>query len=224
MKKLPSVKAIMAITTILLVNICSVKTIDGVQSVNDSLAVVPNKSVLLNKISDTNLINRLDANKILAINEYTNQKVVNEIIEEPKEIVYDGMTLEELAEKLDKNLKSTLKGYGMVFAQASIKYEVDPYLALAIVLHETGCASGTCSSLAKKCNNIGGMKGSGHCGNTSYAKFKTLDAGIEAFFKNLSNNYYKKGLTTPETIGKKYAESKTWASKVKYFINVIKNS
>lgn len=224
MKKLPSVKAVMAITTILLVNICSVKTIDGVQSVNDSLAVVPNKSVLLNKISDTNLINRLDANKILAINEYTNQEVVNEIIEEPKEIVYDGMTLEELAEKLDKNLKSTLKGYGMVFAQASIKYEVDPYLALAIVLHETGCASGTCSSLAKKCNNIGGMKGSGHCGNTSYAKFKTLDAGIEAFFKNLSNNYYKKGLTTPEAIGKKYAESKTWASKVKYFIKVIKNS
>ncbi len=227
MKKLPSVKAIMAITTILVVNICSVKTLDGTKSVNDSLAVVPNKSVLISKISNTNLISNLEANKkILAINEYTNKNKEKEVIEEKveKEIVYDGMTLEELANKLDKNLKSTLKGYGMVFAQNSIKYGVDPYLALAIVLHETGCASGTCSTLAKKCNNIGGMKGSNHCGNTSYAKFSSLNSGIEAFFKNLSKNYYKKGLTTPELIGKKYAESKTWASRVNYYIKVIKNS
>ena len=226
MKKLPSVKAIMAITTILLVNIWSVKTLDGTRSLNNSETIIPNQAVFMNKISNTKLLKDKKANAILAINEYTNKAVEKEaepVIEKPV-IVYDGMTLEQLAAKLDKNLKSTLKGYGMVFAESSIKYGVDPYLALAIVLHETGCASGTCSSLAKQCNNIGGMKGSNHCGNSSYAKFKTLDSGIDAFFKNLANNYYKKGLTTPESIGKKYAESKTWASRIKYYMNVIKNS
>ena len=224
MKNLPSVKAIMAITTILLVNICSVKTLDGTKSVNDSLAVVQNKSVFVNKISNTKLLSSKNADEILAINEYTNKEKDEDVVEVVEPIVYDGMTLNELGKKLDKNLKSTLKGYGMVFAELSIKYGVDPYLAEAIVLHETGCSQGTCSSLVKQCNNVGGMKGSKHCGSSSYAKFKTLNSGIEAFFKNLSNNYYKKGLKTPETIGKKYAESKTWASRVRYYMNVIKKS
>lgn len=224
MKNLPSVKAAMAITTILLVNICSVKTLDGTKSVNDSLAVVQNKSVFVNKISNTKLLSSKNANEILAINEYTNQEKEEDIVEVVEPIVYDGMTLNELGKKLDKNLKSTLKGYGMVFAELSIKYGVDPYLAEAIVLHETGCAHGTCSSLVKQCNNVGGMKGSNHCGSSSYAKFKTLNAGIEAFFKNLSNNYYKKGLKTPESIGKKYAESTTWASRIRYYMNMIKKS
>ncbi len=224
MKKLPSVKALMAITTILLVNICSVKTLDGTKSVNDSLAVVQNKSIFVNKISNTKLLSSKNEAEILAINEYTNKEKDEDIVEVVEPIVYDGMTLNALGEKLDKNLKSTLKGYGMVFAELSIKYGVDPYLAEAIVLHETGCAQGTCSSLVKQCNNVGGMKGSKHCGSSSYAKFKTLNSGIEAFFKNLSNNYYKKGLKTPESIGKKYAESTTWASRVRYYMNVIKKS
>ena len=224
MKKLPSVKAIMAITTILLVNICTVKTLDGTKKV-DNRDIVPKQMVFVNN-TNTELHSSKQANEILAINEYTNKSEEKAVktVSEPV-IVYDGMTLEELAKKLDKNLKSTLKGYGIVFAASSVKYGVDPYLALAIVLHETGCDSGTCSSLAKQCNNIGGMKGSkSTCGNSSYAKFKTLNSGIDAFFKNLSTNYYKKGLTTPESIGKKYAESKTWPSRIRYYMKRIKNS
>lgn len=224
MKKLPSVKAIMAITTILLVNICTVKTLDGTKKV-DNRDIVPKQMVFVNN-TNTELHSSKQANEILAINEYTNKSEEKAVktVSEPV-IVYDGMTLEELAKKLDKNLKSTLKGYGIVFAASSVKYGVDPYLALAIVLHETGCDSGTCSSLAKQCNNIGGMKGSKTtCGKTSYARFSTLNEGIDAFFKNLSTNYYKKGLTTPESIGKKYAESKTWATRIRYYMNKIKNS
>ncbi len=226
MKKLPSVKAIMAITTILLVNICTIHSLDGTKSMENSKSIVPTKYIV-EYTSNKKLPNIEPAKEILAINEYTNssKEATEEQEETTPEIVYDGMTLEELAKKLNKNLKSTLKGYGMVFAESSIKYGVDPYLALAIVLHETGCASGTCSSLVKHCNNIGGMKGSGKtCGNSSYAKFKSLDSGIEAFFKNLSQNYYQKGLTTPESIGKKYAESKTWANRVQYYIKAIKMS
>lgn len=225
MKKLPSVKAAMAITTILLVNLCTTKTIEGTKKGMDSIAIVPTQNVLVSSIDNYKLSSEHNANEILAINENANKETQSEAkTEEKPKIVYDGMTLEQLAKKLDKNLKSTLKGYGMVFAKMSIKYGVDPYLATAIVLHETGCSSGTCSYLTRVCNNVGGMKGSGSCGGSSYAKFKSLDAGIEAFFKNLSKNYYKKGLKTPESIGKKYAESKTWATKIRYYMKKIKNS
>lgn len=223
MKKLPSVKAIMAITTILLVNICTLKTLDGTKS-RDNNTIIPTNT-LVSSISNNRLLSSNNANEILAINEYANKASESTTtLEETEEIVYDGMTIDALANKLDKNLKSTLKGYGMVFAESSIKYGVDPYLALAIVLHETGCASGTCSTLVKSCNNVGGMKGAGSCGGSSYARFKTLESGIDAFFKNLSNNYYKKGLKTPESIGKKYAESKTWATNIRYYMKKIKNS
>lgn len=143
--------------------------------------------------------------------------------EDPLEIVYDGLTMDELAEKLEKNLNSTLKGYGKTFAEYSIEYEVDPYVATSIVLLETGC-KWNCSTLVKKCNNIGGMKGKNKCSGSSYARFETLDAGIEAFFKNLSNNYYKKGLTTTKEMNRKYAENPEWYKKVDNYVNQIKSS
>lgn len=222
MKKLPSVKAILAIIAIILINILSASKIDGNKTINNSQPYIMNNYMLISNISSERLLSqKIVNNELLAINE--NKKEVSEPIKIP-EIVYDGMTMDELAEKLEKNLKSTLKGYGKVFAEYSIKYEVDPYLSLAIVLHETGCNSGTCSTLARKCNNIGGMKGSPGCGGGAYKKFDTLEQGINAFYKNLSKNYYKKGLTTPETIGKKYAESETWPSRIRYYINMIKKS
>lgn len=138
------------------------------------------------------------------------------------EIVYDGMTLEELGEKLERSLKSTLIGYGQTFASFAIEYQVDPYIALAIVFLETGCYSGTCSALASQCNNFGGMKGGPGCGGKSYQRFATPEEGLRAFIENLSINYYQKGLTSVEQIGKKYAESNTWATKVNNYILKIK--
>ena len=63
------------------------------------------------------------------------------VVEEPQAepIVYDGMTLDELAEKLNRSLKSTLSDTGMSFAKYAVEMGIDPYLAVAIVLHETGC-------------------------------------------------------------------------------------
>lgn len=155
-------------------------------------------------------------------------EVIESVLETPKAlevvptIVYEGMTLEELGKKLDRSLKSTLSGYGAKFAELSTSYGVDPYVAIAIVLLETGCYSGKCSTLTSQCNNVGGMKGSPGCGGGAYKRFSTLDEGIEAFIKNLSRNYYGKGLTTVEQIGKKYAESNTWSTKVNNYILKIK--
>ena len=56
-------------------------------------------------------------------------------------------------------------------------------------------------------------------------KFETLEDGIEAFIKLLSTGYYKKGLTTPELMEKKYAGgSNTWAAKVNNYINQVKEA
>ena len=68
------------------------------------------------------------------------------------------------------------------------------------------------------------MKGSPSCGNGSYKAFATLEEGIKAYIDNLYNNYYAYGLNTAELINPKYAASTTWASKVNWYIEVIKSS
>ena len=140
-----------------------------------------------------------------------------------EEIVYDGLTRQELIDKLNRNMNSTIAGKGELFADYALELGLDPYLALAIVLHETGC-SWDCSTLVKTCNNVGGQKGNPGCGNSSYMAYPTLDDGIRGYMDNLYNNFYALGLTTPETINPKYASSTTWASKINYYIEKIRAS
>lgn len=137
-------------------------------------------------------------------------------------IVYDGLTMEELSAKLDRSLHSNLSGYGSTFARLSMEYNMDPYLVVAIVLQETGCKWG-CSYLVRNCNNIGGMKGSPSCAG-SYRSFETLEIGIQSYVENLYYNYYNVGLTTPEAMNTKYAESTDWSSYVNAYIEEIKAS
>lgn len=136
-------------------------------------------------------------------------------------IVYDGLTMNQLAEKLNRSLNSTIAGTGYIFASKSLELGVDPYLAVAIVLHETGC-TWNCSELVNACNNVGGMQGSPSCGGGAYAAFPTLEDGISSYLNNLYHNYYAMGLTTPETIGPKYAASTSWPSKINWYISSIR--
>ncbi len=149
--------------------------------------------------------------------------VDNEIteIKEPERVeVYDNMTMEELACKLNNILSSNLSGMGQYYAKYSIELGVDPYLAVAISMHETGCTWG-CSYLARECNNIGGQKGTG-CGE--YQAYNTLEDGIYGFILNIKKNYVDYGLLTAEQMNPKYAEDPLWASKVNKYIEKIKNS
>lgn len=236
MKELPSVRVInMTIIAIILINIISAfgyKVKQENRVVSSDIKLMASHSIIenveYNKEVPT-ISKKITSNNVEV--ETTEVAVSNILIEETvdysqlyPEIVYDGLSLVELGEKIERNLKSSLKGYGYVIASLAIEYDVDPYMALAIILHETGCNSGTCSTLVKKCNNVGGMKGGPNCGNGSYKKFSTLEQGIESFMRNLSNNYIKKGLKTPEAINRKYAESNSWSQKVKYYIRKIKNS
>ena len=135
-------------------------------------------------------------------------------------IVYDGLTLEELSNKLERSMKNELSGKGYLYASYSIEKGVDPYLALAISLEETGC-NWNCSNLVKSCNNVGGMIGSG-CGG--FSAWPTLEDGIKAFIDNIARNYVAYGLTTAETMNPKYAENPAWASNVNRYIDRIRNN
>lgn len=151
----------------------------------------------------------------LTSEEETIQEIVPERIE-----VYDNLTMEELTEKLNRTLSSDLSGKGEIFAKYSVELGVDPYLAVAIAMHETGC-TWDCSYLAKTCNNVGGQKGTG-CGE--YQAFDTLEDGIYGFILNIKNKYVDYGLMTTEEMNPKYAEDPNWSSKVNKYIEKIKNN
>ncbi len=138
-------------------------------------------------------------------------------------IIYDGLTEEQLTDKLNRSLKSTLSNTGFIFAKYTKDTGIDPYLAVAIVLHETGC-KWNCSELVNQCNNVGGVKGGPTCNGGSYKAYPSLEEGIYAYLDNLYYNYYEKGLKTPEQINPYYAESTVWASAVNNYIFEIKNS
>lgn len=212
---------IIAVLTIILT--CLIGLFVSIKQNNTELDTKSNEVLLSNNlllkttteddsVSNLETLNQDDENKEEDVREKT-QPV----------IVYDGLTKEELVAKLNRSLTSTLEGTGEIFANYAIQLGIDPYLAVAIVLHETGC-SWNCSTLVTACNNVGGMKGSPGCGGGSYAAFATLEEGISSYMNNLYRNYYAYGLTTPETINSKYAADKNWANKINYYINKIKAS
>lgn len=188
--------------------------------------IVPKEKYTVERKKE-NIKNKKNEKEETKIEEISKENVIEENQEEivlksePVEpIVYDGLTMKELGAKLDRTLSSNLSGYGNTFANLSIAYNMDPYLVVAIVMHETGC-KWNCSYLVQNCNNIGGMKGSPNCAG-SYRSFDTLEMGIQSYIENLYYNYYQVGLTTPEAINTKYAENTSWASYVNAYIDEIK--
>ncbi|MBR2827863.1 MAG: glucosaminidase domain-containing protein [Bacilli bacterium] len=195
------------------------------------------KNIKLNRISvqgfdvknlaaSTNMIvkevTRKEEEEDLLLMEVEMETAPASVIIPPRVEVYEGMTLEELGMKLDRNLGNDIvAGKGLFIATECINRGVDPYIATAILLLETGCKS-RCSNLARYCNNFGGQKGTPSCNGGSYKQYATMDEGLVGFISNLSRNYFALGLTTPETIGPKYAENKDWPSMVNQFVGRIR--
>ncbi len=206
--------------------------IDKQQQIEQKLARLEKPQLLLRKTGEFNIIPTEDFTLFLETKEAEQVKdieeksVVAELLDNkedypsPDPIVYDNLTMQALADKLERSMNSTISGSGYHFASKALELGVDPYLALAIVLEETGC-TWNCSSLVNNCHNIGGQKGTG-CG--AYQYFDSLEAGIDGFLNNLYKNYYAYGLTTPETINPKYAENPRWSYNVSNYITKIKNN
>ena len=182
------------------------------------------KKIELSSITtDTKIMNNDKNKKESIIDELLVSDVVVEtapasVIIPPRVEVYEGMTIEELSDKLNKSLGGILSGHGDVIASHSIELGVDPYVVAAIMMHETG--NGT-SRIANSCFNFGGQKGSG-CG--AYKKYDTVDDGLRGIIDNLYKNYYAYGLNTVESIGHKYAESQDWPNKINWYVNKIRSN
>lgn len=212
-----------------------------------SIAVVVKNDISFNKTKNTNTNNMMDIVNIINISatkreddlkvvdletKKDNNKVVELTMEQtpqsiyipPRVEVYEGMTLEELAAKIDRNLgNGYISGKGHLIASKCIELGIDPYIVTAIILHETGCRS-NCSSLVRHCNNVGGQKGGPTCGNGGYKYYATLDEGIVGHIENLYYNYFSKGRTTVESIAPKYAASPTWSGKINWYVNLIRTN
>ena len=198
---------------VITVFLCSMITLFAFSSFLSNL----DKEVLSNMFSSVNMIEEEAKEEFVdSISELSKENNVTKRV-----IVYDGMTMSELTEKLNRSLKSTIAGKGDVFASYSLERGVDPYLAVSIMLLETGC-NWSCSSLMRRCNNVGGQKGSPSCDGGSYKSYPSLDEGIKGFIDNIADNYYAYGLTTPEAMNKKYAASDMWAIKVNNYISSVK--
>ena len=149
-------------------------------------------------------------------------EIAPEIVDDGS-IIYDGLTITELTEKLNKSLNSYMKNTGYFFADYTRRTGLDPYLSVSIVLLESGC-TWNCSYLTVKCNNIGGLKGSPSCGGGAYRRYDTLEEGINGYLDIIYHNYYLKGMRTADQMASTYAESSTWSEKVNNYINKIKSN
>ena len=198
------------------------------KEVTTKFTVAYQENLKAKELKNTEIKDEQEANQEIEQTEETveaekmeTEEVETASVEVAEPIVYDNMTLTQLAAKLDRSLNSTIAGKGYLFASRSLELGIDPYLAVAIVLHETGC-KWECSQLVKECNNVGGQKGGPTCGSGSYKYFATLEEGINGFLDNLYKNYYAQGLTTPELMNPKYAASTAWAGKIHQYMEEIK--
>lgn len=212
--------------------ICGLLIVVGVAMISMAIVLQTDTSLSIEEVDIRSMA--ASSNMYVKDKDNDNKELVFEAIEmevapvsvdiPAKQVVYDNLTIDELAAKIDRNLgDGYIAGKGALVASYCLEKGVDPYVATAIMLHETGCRS-RCSSLVRQCNNVGGQKGSPGCGGESYKSFPTLDEGIKGFIDNLYKNYYSRGLTTVEKIAPKYAEGSTWPTKINWYVNIIKNS
>ncbi len=109
---------------------------------------------------------------------------------------------------------SPLAPYAPVFIEMADKYQIDWRLVPAI----TGVESTFGKQIPYHSYNAYGW-------NNGNFHFKSWEDSIEVVSKALKEKYFDRGLDTPYKIGPVYAPpSKTWASRVNFFMQKIGNS
>ena len=106
--------------------------------------------------------------------------------------------------------------YGLINYFSNIYTNVDYEILSSIAYIESGNLN---SKYMLKYNNIfGGMSSKG------LIKYNNIEFGVLSYVKMMSQGYYAKGLTTVETIAKKYNPgNNTWVGKVKKCTNKFTN-
>ncbi|MBI1862953.1 glucosaminidase domain-containing protein [Candidatus Microgenomates bacterium] len=102
---------------------------------------------------------------------------------------------------------SPMLQYADSFLKACMTYQIDCYLLPAIAGHESGFGR----MVAPGSNNAFGWGG-------GYIMFKNWGEGIATVAEGLRTRYVTQGPITPDMIGRRYAASTTWSSKVSYYM------
>ena len=122
-----------------------------------------------------------------------------------------------LVERFIRENGSPMVGYGVKFVEASDKYNLDWRLLPAIAFQE--------STLGKNMPfGTYNAFGWGIFDNTTKSmSFQNWNDAIFTVAKGLREDYYNKGLETPETINTQYAGDKNWNKKVITAMEEISN-
>ncbi len=155
----------------------------------------------------------------------------------------DAKQKEKLDSVLDENKLTTsnlpdglfkdgaLSGKEDKVAEIAEKYGLEPEFLASIMCLETGYGT---SYILNNCNNPGGTTGSGSGGSyttsdgRTFAKYNSIDDGIEAMAKNLSGYTRYEGVNSVDidnvdAIGAKYCVGGDWANKVRSIYKQLKS-
>lgn len=123
----------------------------------------------------------------------------------PKDITQKTNLVPDMIEAL---LPTDLKGLGQAFYEGEQQYDINALFVLSIIRLESG--NGT-SSLARNCNNLGGIKS----GEDGYRAFASREECVAYMFDLLDRIYINQGRTTIAEIGQLYCETGGWIPQVK---------
>lgn len=119
---------------------------------------------------------------------------------------YDITEPSELApEAIEEMLPEDMKGLGEAFSEAE-QYGIDARFLIAVARLESGNGK---SRVAQNKNNLFGWTCS-----TGYKAFETKEQGIDFVALKLREKYFDKGLTTIETVAKRYCNTE-WGEIIK---------
>ena len=223
MSKIRIISMLTFIVAIVILSVGIFLTYDEIKSYKPKVDIVITDKK--NMAANANMIIKdVEGSKKLNFEEVEMENTPSSVVEPPRIEVYEGQTLQELADRLNRHLGSDIVGgKGELIAAECLNRGVDPYIMVSIILQETGCGS-HCSNLARNCFNFGGIKGKPSCNGGAFKQYDSIDEGLVGMIDMLSRNYFQLGLTTPETIGPKYCEGNEWAGKITWFVNKIRNN
>ena len=135
---------------------------------------------------------------------------------------YNGESVEQIANKINKHCKKTpLEGYGEYIAKTSINKSVNPYLIGGIILESSSCKT-ECSILFQECNNVSKMKGEPGCFGGAYKNYKNINDSISDLVNYISKEYYTPEMQSPYKMYRNYGKNSSWAFKVTSYMESIK--
>lgn len=110
------------------------------------------------------------------------------------------VTVEQLRSYLEKT-DTVLKDKADKFYELGVWYDIDPAFAIAVARKETSLGKNTCASISRNCNNFFCIKKRGLKSCGEWARYDSVDEGIEDFYRLIDRNYVTNDQVTIAAVG-----------------------